>query len=111
MKKLICNVKQVQPILLYDGSFKDVMNEVDNTFQIEMKRCYTSFNSITEPILSRRQIMTLVAIYKSRLPHHYKVMKEVLGFHLKEKKLEMSICMNPVIMIDSYFINFYNNPE
>ena len=86
MKKMISSVEHVQPVLLYNGSFKEVMNEVDDTFKAQMKTCYTTFNSITEPILSRRQIMTLVAIYKNRLPHHYKLMKEVLGFHLKENK-------------------------
>ena len=74
MRKMISSVEQVQPVLLYNGSFKEVMNEVDNTFKIQMKNCYVTFNSITEPILSRRQIMTLVTIYKNRLPQHYKLM-------------------------------------
>ena len=82
--KTISNIQQVQPILLYDGSFKKVMHQVDSVFQSQMKKCYMSFNAITEPILSRRQIMTLVSIYKNQLPNHYKIMKGVLGFHLKE---------------------------
>ena len=87
MTKTLSTIQQVQPILLYDGSFKNVMNEVDNVFQSQMKKCYTTFNSITEPILSRRQIITLVSIYKNRLPNHYKLMKGVLGFHLKENTI------------------------
>ena len=86
MKKMISSVEHVQPVLLYNVSFKEVMNEVDLAFKTQIKSCYTTFNCITEPILSRRQIMTLVTIYKTRLPHHYKLMKEVLGFHLKENK-------------------------
>ena len=88
MTKMISNISQVQPILLCDGSFKNVMNEVDSVFQTQMKLCYTSFNSITESILLTKQVMTLVSIYKSRLPNHYKIMKELLGFHLKEKNLK-----------------------
>ena len=86
MKKLIDTVEHVQPVLLYNGSFKEVMTEVDDAFKLAMKDCFTTFNSITEPILSRTQIMKLVTIYKTTLPHHYKLMKEVLGFHLKEKQ-------------------------
>ena len=86
MKKLISSIEHVQPILLYNGSFKELMNEIDNVFKKEMMNCYSSFNSITEPILSRTQVMKLVSKYKTSLPHHYKLMKEVLGFHLKENQ-------------------------
>ena len=86
MKKLISTIQHVQPVLLCNGSFKDLMNEVDNVFKKEMMNCYSTFNCITEPILSRTQIMKLVSKYKASLPHHYKLMKEVLGFHLKENQ-------------------------
>ena len=33
MNKMISSVQQVQPLLLYDGAFKYVMNEVDNIFK------------------------------------------------------------------------------
>ena len=84
MTKLITTIENVQPVLLHNGSFKELMNEVDNVFKKEMMNCYNTYNCITEPILSRTQIMKLVAKYKSTLPYHYKLMKEVLGFHLKE---------------------------
>ena len=86
MKTLIASVQEVQPILLCNDSFKDAMKEVDNMFKHEMKGCYSTHNSTTEPIVSRIQTMRLVGIYKKNLPHHYKLMKEVLGFHLKENK-------------------------
>jgi hypothetical protein len=87
MKKMISSVKHVQPVMLDNVSFKEVMNKVDDAFKKQMKSCYTKFNCITKPILSRRQIMTLVSIYKTHLPNHYKLMKEVLGFHLKENQM------------------------
>ena len=86
MNKLISTIQNAQPVLLCDGSFKDLMNEVDKVFKNEMISCYSTFNSITEPILSRTQILNLVSKYKSILPNHYKLMKEVLGFHLKENQ-------------------------
>ena len=57
MKKLIATVQEVQPMLLYNHSFKDVMKEVDETFKMQMMGCYSTYNSITEPIVSRQQIM------------------------------------------------------
>ena len=84
MNNLITTVSQVQPIFLCNDSFRDAMREVDDAFKKEMKSCYESCNSITEPMLSRMQIMRLVSTHKKTLPNHYKLMKEVLGFHLKE---------------------------
>ena len=86
MNKLFCTMQNVQPVLLCDGSFKELMIEVDSVFKKEMLNCYSAFNSITEPILSRTQILKLVSKNKVILPHHCKLMKEVLGFHLKENK-------------------------
>ena len=111
MKKLIATVQEVQPGLLYNDSFKDVMKEVNETFKTQMLGCYCTYNSITEPIVSRQQIMRLVTIYKKSLPHHYKLMKEVLGFHLKEKKQGIYISTSRVITTVSYFISSFNSRE
>jgi hypothetical protein len=86
MNKLISTVEHIQPSLIYNGSFKDLMNEVDASFKKAMHSCFFEYNSITEPILSRDEVMRLVTRYKKTLPYHYKLMKEVLGFHLKENR-------------------------
>ena len=52
-----------------------------------MFKCYSSFRSITEPIVSKSQLNDLVMEYKTSLPSHYKQMNILFGYNLKENML------------------------
>ena len=86
MKKLISSTQHDQHVLLWNGSFKDIMTEVDNVLKKEMTICCSMLNCTVETALSQTQIMKLFSKWKIRLPYHYKLMKKVLGFHLKEDR-------------------------
>ena len=86
MNVLLDTVHNLQPVMLFGMSFRRVTDEIDTTFKNAIQECYSGFCSITEPILSRNQVLHLIQFYKSNMSDHYILMKQVLGFHLKENK-------------------------
>lgn len=86
MSCLVESVNSVQPVMLYGYAFKLVTEEIDNAFKNAFVECYSTFCEITEPILSGSQVLHLIQFYKSKMSQHYTLMKEILGFHLKENK-------------------------
>ena len=76
-----------EPVLLIGDRYKYVLDKIDDVFKLEIRSCYNSFKSVTQPLLSTEQVNSLVLVYKSKLPHHYALMKEMFGFDLKENQL------------------------
>jgi hypothetical protein len=87
MKK---NMDVAQPVLLIGERYKYVLNKIDTVFKNEIRSCYDSFQSVTQPLLSKEQVNALVLMYKNELPHHYALMKEMFGFDLKENQMRQT---------------------
>jgi hypothetical protein len=92
-KELIKNYSELQTmnkqVVLSDNAFKELLLCVDNVFKTEMKKCHTTFCSITEPIISASALLELVLIYKNTLPDHHMMMK-LMGFNSKENQMRNS---------------------
>ena len=88
MNIMFDGVHNLQPVMLHGLSFRAVTEEIDTTFKKALQECYTNFCSITEPILSRTQILHLIKYYKTKMNDHYSLMRQVLGFTLKENKIK-----------------------
>ena len=88
MHLLLDTVQNVEPVMLYGVAFRVVTDEIDQMFKTAFHDCYTKFCAITEPILSRPQMLHLIQLYKTKMNHHYSLMKKVLGFHLKENQMK-----------------------
>jgi hypothetical protein len=79
-----------EPVLLIGNQYKYVLDKIDKVFEHEIRSCYNSFQSVTQPLLSKQQVNSLVLLYKTELPHHYSLMKEMFGFDLKENQIRMN---------------------
>ena len=84
LKAVTDKVDECQPVSLIGEQFTLFMNKIDNLFKNEMFKCYSSFRSITQPIVSKKQMNELVLEYKTCLPSHYKLMNTLFGYKLKE---------------------------
>jgi hypothetical protein len=90
-KELIKSYSELQTmnkqVVLSRNTFKELLLRDDNVFKTEMKKCYTTFCSITEPIVSASALLELVLIYKKSLPDHHNMMMKLIGFKLKENQM------------------------
>ena len=73
----------LEPVLLIGDRCKFVLDKIDNVFKNEIHNCCNSFQSITQPLLSKDQLNSLVATCKNELPHQHPLTKEMFGFDLK----------------------------
>ena len=72
------------PIVL-EGEDYDSLLEVCNTsFGLAIKKCYTDFVVIGNPIIGRDEVNLLVEFYKSKMSNHFTTFHPMLGFKQKE---------------------------
>ena len=78
----------IPPTKQFEKVYKETVDVIESTFKKAISLCFTEFSSISEPILSVKELNELVILYKTKLPSHYNLMKSYLGFDIKEKKTE-----------------------
>lgn len=86
LKLFLQRIESNPSVTLEGDDFEFVLVEINKAFENAMQSCYIDFESITEPLLTREQILHLLQIYKNKLPNHYNLMKQLLGFHQKVNK-------------------------
>ena len=64
-----------------------------------IKKCYTEFVVISNPIIGRKEVNSLVDLYKSKTTNHFNTLHQMLGFKRKEgltrnKHLKVSVFKN-----------------
>ena len=86
INQLLQHVEHQYPQLteLSGDCFKIVLNKIDIMFENKIRQCYKDFQSITEPILSQSEVLSLVKLHKFHLPDYYNTMKHLFGYHSKE---------------------------
>ena len=79
------NSIQLNNIQLCGNIYKEVITEIDNKFLKAIQECYSTFCSLTQPLISSKTVKELIQLYMNKLPHHYNLMKSMLGYDKREK--------------------------
>ena len=64
------NSIQLNNIQLCGNIFKELITEIDNKFLKAIQECYSTFCSLTQPLISSKTIKELIQLYMNKLPHH-----------------------------------------
>lgn len=65
---------------------QDINCFIDGKFKVALKKGYTDFNVITQPLLSRLEIISIIDEFKSKLSDYFKAQMTLFGFDKKESE-------------------------
>lgn len=83
MKVLESKVEELNNVVdinLEGPDYVNLLDLVDSTFKKEMISCFTTFTSISQPIVSDEVMVSLILEYKTKLPSHYQSLLRHLQF-------------------------------
>jgi hypothetical protein len=86
----VMNIKPPTTIKLVGDDYRFIVDKVNQTFKEEIIKCYTTFCSITDPLVSQEVMNSLVELYKQKQPEHYKFMMQMLGYTEKQNTVRSS---------------------
>ena len=76
-------VQSFTPAVLDAESYNLLLYDLNTSFGLSIKKCYGDFVVIGGPIITRTETDVLVALYKTKMPYHYKTMYAMLGYNKK----------------------------
>ena len=71
------------PAVLEGESYNLLLSDLNNSFGVCIQKSYGDFVVIGRPVITRTETDVLVALYKSKMPYHYKTMYAMLGYNKK----------------------------
>ena len=69
--------------MIKDEDIELFSNTVNKVFSDNLAKCYSSFSSIGQPIVSNEQIRALVDDYKDTFTQNYEIMHSIFNIHYK----------------------------
>ena len=72
---------------LSDEKLSKVVKHIDQVFtKVIIKKCYSSFCEINEPIVSHKEVFDMTNYYSTNPPDHYNIMHTSMFISQKDKK-------------------------
>ena len=98
-------VSDNKPIILEGDVYNDLLEKCNNAFGSAIKKCYTDFVVIGQPIINRTKVDEMVCLYKHTMSRHYTIMFTMLGYNKKT-----GLTMNKHLCETGYYDRqvFYN---
>ena len=73
-----------KPIILDGDAYNRLLDKCNDSFGAAIKKCYSDFVVIGQPIINQTKINEMVCLYKESLPNHYNSVYSTLGFKKKQ---------------------------
>ena len=76
-------VQSYAPVVFEGDAYTAFLSHRNDTFEINIKKCYTDFVIIGQPIITKSVIDGLVSRYKIEMSSHYETFYKMFGFNKK----------------------------